>query len=73
MAVAAIENVWLVCDLSDPLDRSYTKLTAARHSSLEGAISQAEVDVDGGRTVVGIFDAPLNAAREPEGKRLWPE
>jgi hypothetical protein len=74
----AKRRVWLVYDWSDPL-ADYEKLVCAPHSSLENAISQAEVDLAAGVTVVGIFDAPLRVAgdanelREVEGNRLWPE
>lgn len=64
------QRVWLVYDLSDPSDGTYSKLTAAAHSSLEDALVQAALDSDGGRTVVGIYDESLSETREPQGNKL---
>jgi hypothetical protein len=67
----AAKPVWLIRDLRDPGHEEGTKLSAACHSSLEEAITQAEADVAGGINVVGIYDAPLGADRQPEGNSLW--
>jgi hypothetical protein len=54
---------FLVYDHSDPSDKSSSKITRARHSSLANAQHQAALDREHGRTVVAIEDA--------KGKIVW--
>ena len=56
---------YLVYDLREPDHPDGSKLTKAKHSSLENAIAQAQVDLEGRRNVVHIEDAKGSVVWEP--------
>jgi hypothetical protein len=56
---------FLVYDLRDPGDPAGPKITKARHSSLENAEAQRDVDLSVGKRAVRIEDAKGNAVWEP--------